>query len=157
MASEPEPAERQQPHPQWWVPYAALILTAAGAGGVFLLLLPVYLLSSAYGWALSGTTLLVVTMTVAGCASALATIAAIACRTIIADLGHRLDMAEARALAQIRTFLDGESGGGGGEPVRVNGEEVLGEMAGELVAMPNSKAFQLGREIERRRWERGGR
>jgi hypothetical protein len=134
-----------------------LITIAWGAFATFMVSLPVHALAEVLAWPDVPTTWILVVTVIAGCAASLATIAAVACWTIIGDLGYRLDQIEARALAQIRTFLDGAAGGDEGEPARVNGEEVLGDMAGELVAMPNSKAFQLGREIERRRWERGDR
>lgn len=99
MATETEPCE--QSGSPGWGPYLPLIATAAGTGVLFVVLLLVFLLGKALGWAAAGTELVVVTMTVCGCSAALATIATMACRLIN---GHT-DRQVGAALGEVRTLV----------------------------------------------------
>lgn len=101
-----------------------LITIAWGAFATFMVSLPVHALAEVLAWPDVPTTWILVVTVIAGCAASLATIAAVACWTIIGETGRML--AEIRALLGCAVVVVGQGAGrdNGSTPTGLDAEVI---------------------------------
>jgi hypothetical protein len=115
-----------------------LVAIAERSAGAFVILLMGYMLAEVLEWPDVPTTTVLIFTVIAGCAASLASIAAVACWTIIQNLGRRLDVIE-RHLGGAVVVV-----GRGGQADRANGSAPTG-----LDPQSIEAARRIARALER--------